>query len=650
MTARFFIFAPAEVLFMNLSLKRSFLLLIFFVPALYAGAQVKYRATVEPSQINKDEFANLRLEIENSTNLQQLRPPSLKDFNVVSGPNESTSMVTMNGVTKVSRSINYVLQPKRAGKFILGESAVVVGGKEYKCGPVSLVVKNQSGRTQSGQAPTPFFNPYLDPAPAPPAPKADYRDYILKKGESMPEKVGKNMHLLLQTNKTSCYVGEPIVATYKLYTRLKSESKMSKAPSFNGFSVVDMMRADDQSDEGREKLNGREYNVYTLRKSQLYPLQDGNIEIETATLDNRIIFIKDGESAERNIDNFFRGYPVDPDALVSQNYSLSSKPLTVTVKPLPEAGRPAGFNGAVGKFDIAAVLEKNSFGANESGKLLVTITGAGNLQLVTAPEISWPQGIEAFDAKVEDEYSNTIVPVTGKKTFAIPFTVSAEGKYTIPKIRFSYFDPAAAIYKTDSTSPVSFNVIKGSTTPVYDLDTLSQKKTQTLSSKFFNNREWIVGIIALLVITGLFTWNRMDRKAKLKKQIAEEKIKIERERTEAAQQLEVAAQKPQNPLHKTEECLNSTDCTDFYTLLNTEFKTWLAGKFKLEMPDVNAKKISSSFDKAGIDNNITLQVQQLMQEIEWQLYTPFERKDEAMNELYSRAQSLLHSISSQQQV
>jgi hypothetical protein len=48
------------------------------------------------------------------------------------------------------------------------------------------------------------------------------------------------MQLKLQTSKTSCYVGEPIVATYKLYTRLKSESKLSKTPSFNGFSVIDL--------------------------------------------------------------------------------------------------------------------------------------------------------------------------------------------------------------------------------------------------------------------------------------------------------------------------------------------------------------------------------------------------------------------------
>lgn len=629
---------------MNLFLKKGVLLVCTLLVALVTNAQVMYKASIVPSQINKDEYATLRLEIDNSTNVQQLKPPSLKDFNVVSGPNQEMGSTTVNGVSKVYIAISYVLQPKRAGKFIVGESAVVVSGKLYKSNPVNLIVKNESARTKSGQASPPLSSLFLDVPPPAAAPKENYTDYILKKGENVPEKVNRNMQLRLQTNKTSCYVGEPVIATYKLYTRLKSESKMTKAPAFNGFSVIDLMKPD-ESEESRETLNGREYNVYTVRKSQLYPLQDGEIELESATLDNRIVFIKDGAGAERNTQNFFNGYPVDPDAIINQTVSLSNKPLTIHVKPLPEAGKPGGFNGAVGKFEITATLEKNSFGSDESGKLLVTIYGAGNLQLVTAPEINWPQGIEAFDAKVQDEYESATVPVSGKKKFVFPFTVNAAGEYKLPPVRFSYFDPATATYKTDSTKPISFSVIKGSTQPSYDIDTLSKKQPVSFSKKMFSNREWIIGVIALLMMAGLYTWSRVERKARIKKKIGEEKVKIQTEKEEEVK-LQVVAEKPQNPLQKTEECLNSTDCTAFYTLLNGELKSWMAEKFSIDLPDVNSKKIIHAFDKAGIDNITTLKVQQLMQEIEWQLYTPFERND-TMSDLYSRAQSFIQMINNQ---
>src|SRR5690606_8613927 len=113
--------------------------------------------------------------------------------------------------------------------------------------------------------------------------------------------------------------------------------------------------------------------------------------------------------------------------------------------------------------------------------------------------------------------------------------------------------------------------------------------------------EWVVGVVGFLILGGLYFWNRQDRKAKLKKRIAEEKQKLQREELEKAQ-LAVVVEKPQNPLCKTEECLNSTDCTDFYKLLNVEFKQWLAEKFSLEIQDLNSKKIAAAFDKSGIDN------------------------------------------------
>ncbi|RYY43931.1 MAG: protein BatD, partial [Chitinophagaceae bacterium] len=471
-------------------------------------------------------------------------------------------------------------------------------------------------------------------------------DYILKKGENVPDKVSRNMQLRLQTNKTSCFVGEPIVASYRLYTRLKSESKLTKAPSFNGFSVIDLLRPDD-TEQSIEKLDGREYNVYTVRKSQLYPLQAGEIELEPATLDNNIQFIKEGVETQ-GMDGFLDGLSVSPDAVINQSVSLTSKPLTIHVKPLPESGKPGFFNGAVGKFDISATLEKNRFGADESGKLLVTVSGAGNLQLITVPEITWPTGLEAFDPKVTDEYDQATVPVSGSKTFSIPFTVNAKGSYRIPTIRFSYFDPTTASYKIDSTGPIDFTVVQGSTQPAYDIDTLSQKKTISFSQQIFSHREWIVGVIALLMILGLYSWSRREKKTI----VSPDKKAEERPETFApvspSVELQEIVGRPQNPLQKTEECLNSTDCTDFYTLLNAEFKTWLAAKFSLGLPEVNSKKIISSFDKAGIDNDTSLKVQRLLQDIEWQLYTPFERSD-SMHQLYSRAQSVLQTVDSYHQ-
>ena len=67
-----------------------------------------------------------------------------------------------------------------------------------------------------------------------------FDDYILKPGEKAEDKIQKNLFIKLDVSKTSCYIGEPITASYKLYTRLQSESNITDAPSFNGFSVSDL--------------------------------------------------------------------------------------------------------------------------------------------------------------------------------------------------------------------------------------------------------------------------------------------------------------------------------------------------------------------------------------------------------------------------
>jgi hypothetical protein len=81
----------------------------------------------------------------------------------------------------------------------------------------------------------------------------------------------------------------------------------------------------------------------------------------------------------------------------------------------------------------------------------------------------------------------------------------------------------------------------------------------------------------------------------------------------------------------------------FYSLLYGEMKEWLAYRFALDKQAIDVKTISTALDKAGIDNEVVLQLQQVLQEIEWQLYTPFER-DETMALIYSRSQAVLQSI------
>ncbi len=622
--------------------KKLFLIGLMSGVAFAARAQVKFTANISPLQVNKNEYVTLRLEVENGNNIGLIVPPSLNDFIVVSGPNQETGMSNINGAVTQYMAWSYILQPKRSGKILMEAATASIAGKNYKSNSLKLIVKNKAGSTNAGAGA--YSNPFaaMDPF-AEAKPTEEFSDYILKKGEQVQDKVKKNMQLCLQTSKTSCFVGEPILATYKLFTRLKSESKLSKSPSFNGFSVIDLQQPD-ETEYAREKLNGREYNVYTVRKVQLYPLQDGAIELESASLDNNIQFLKaEAGTAVNNVNGFLEGYNFGPDAVVNQKVSLSNKPVNITVKPLPESGKPAGFKGAVGKFKIEAALEKNNFSTDEAGKLTLTISGSGNLQLVTAPDINWPKGIETFEPKVKDELELQMVPVSGKKIFEFPFTVDLAGQYQLPAIDFSYFDPALVCYKIIHIDPITFSVQKGLHKPVYTADTIVAKLPANFSKKMFTNRGWIVGSIAMMMLAGLIFWLKKEPKSSYKKTSLPQQAVLPEEKINPF--IKTVNFNLQNPLSKTEDCLNNTDCNQFYNLLYSEMNGWLSYKFLPGEQNINTKAISTAMDKAGIDNEITLQLQQLLHEIEWQLYTPFERND-SMGQLYSRSQTILQLINS----
>jgi hypothetical protein len=631
------------------ALSKGLLLLIFlacFFCQCNVLAQVRFSASVSPTVIGKNETTELRLMVENAQDVQQIIPPSFKDFIVVSGPNQESSVETVNGVTRQSIGLTYELQPRAKGNFTIGEAIAKADGKTLKSNAVKLQVTNATSSSasnrNSGNFPFSGLSSLYDDG----MPRADNRDYILKKGENVQEKVAKNIFIKVDADKTSCYVGEPVVVNYKLYTRLKSESNITKNPSFNGFSVVDL------SQPGRpyyatEKLNGKEYNVYTLRKSQLYPLQAGAMEAEIAEVDNTIHFVKEDYFKSRRgstdallEDLGFAGLPAD--AMQDEKVTLQSKPLIINVKPLPDTNKPASFNGAVGSFTLDAGVEKSTFSTDDAGKFQFTISGRGNMNLLNAPEIKWPDGIESYEPRMVESLNKQDVPVSGSKGFEYSFTVKKAGTFTLPPVEYSYFDPVQHSYKIISTKPVTITVTAGTgknNAAKYVAD--DRSTNERVSATIFSNRLWIIIPVALIIFAGLFFWVK-------KENTKEHAVAVNRKAEQEAVQLaetKKEEQLPANPLAHTEYYLVQQNSKPFYETLNNEMRKFLASRLAVPVETLNKKRIAEELDKKGIGVGTSLQVQQLLDDIEWQLYTPFTDENK-MQEMYQAATNIIRAFDS----
>jgi len=625
---------------MRSGLQKIFLLL-FLLAGYCTHAQVKFTASISPAEIGKDEYAQLKLVVENANEVQQIVPPDLKKFNIISGPNQESGMTMINGVVKRYIALNFIIKPKTTGVFTIPPALTKADGGDYKSN--SVTVKVTATATGNSPGTNAFTSPFsgMDPF-AEPAPRLNYKDYILSKGEKPVDKIKKNMFMRVEVDKQTCFVGEPLVATYKLYTRLKSESNLVKNPSFNGFSVLDLQQPNDMGGYTIEKFEGREYNVYGIRKVQLYPLLPGNLELGTAEIENKIIFIK-AEYAGRqpgamnDVLRDFANAAIPPEGLEQQKVILQNKPVSVLVKPLPEENKPAGFKGAVGKFTIESRVLQNNFSTDDAGKMAIIISGSGNLQMINAPEISLPEGFDVFDSKATDDLYKGTVPVSGRKIFEYPFAVSTAGNYTLPEVSFSFFDTQDAKYKTVTSKPLEITVTRGSgkTKTIIAED---KKPEPNFLVQFFSNRLRVVSLVAVLIIIGLIVWLKRDK-------IQEKKIIAAPAIPEAAVEnpVEEILMAQENPLATAEACLDAENNTLFYAELNMGLKHYLAGKFSIPAEALNRKNITEKLDAKGISNETSVQLQDLMNQIEWHLYTPH-TDDVKRREMYERAHDLVQML------
>lgn len=157
-----------------------------------AFAQVKFSAVCPDKKISKNEYLRVQFIVENATNVQQIVPPSFKNFSIVSGPSHQSGMSTINGNIKQYIAIEFILKPRRHGTFTLGSATAKADGKTLRSNTLSVEVSNYSPKNSSGGASfSPFGNSMRD---ASPPPLHQFDEYILRKNENLQEKIKKSFY------------------------------------------------------------------------------------------------------------------------------------------------------------------------------------------------------------------------------------------------------------------------------------------------------------------------------------------------------------------------------------------------------------------------------------------------------------------------
>ena len=259
---------------------------------------------------------------------------------------------------------------------------------------------------------------------------------------------GISMKLLLSTREV--YVGQPVTATLKLFTRTNlSGINELKYPDLKGFLREDIETPPLRNLES-EVIDGVQYGTGVLQRFILYPQISGDIRIDaveiTALVQQRTN-VRDPFFDDPFFDSFFSGVSTVPQKVTTQ-------PVTIRVRPLP-APRPADFYGAVGSFDLSSSLSATEAKVNDAITLTVILKGSGNLNLAGEPMINFPQGIEKYDPKITVKSSGSS---SGSKTFEYLLIPRNTGSFELPPVSYTVFDPQQEKYVTLRTGGYSIGV------------------------------------------------------------------------------------------------------------------------------------------------------------------------------------------------
>jgi RNA-binding protein YhbY len=405
------------------------LFIVLFSAASLQSQDGTFTASADPTRVAAGEQFQLTLTFNGSdvNSVRNLKAPDFNRFVVISGPNQSTNMQWINGQMSASVAYTYILYARQEGKFTIGSATIEYKGKALKSNAIQMEVIQGKPKQQQKQ---------------PDQPSADIGDNLIVKAFS---------------DKQRVRLGEQLIVTFKLYTRVSvSGYDLAKAPAFDGFwgEDFDMPK---QPSQTNETLNGKQYRSVVIKKTALFATQAGNLKI--APLEVRCaVQVQAKRRGNDPFDQFFN----DPffQQVQTTNLDVKSNPLTITVDPIP-ANSPSGFSGAIGRFTFNASVDKNSVKAGDPITLKVTVSGSGNIKLVTVPKPQLPADIESYEPKISEDISRDGGIIRGKKTAEYLLIPRNAGQRVLEPMQFVYFDLDRKEYVTLRSQQFEFSIEPG---------------------------------------------------------------------------------------------------------------------------------------------------------------------------------------------
>lgn len=592
--------------------KRLFFILALVLTMLtpYATAAVRIKVNA-PRKVTCGE--NFRIEYYVSTrDVDDFSGPRFPAaINVVYGPSRSemSSYQVINGKTSGSSSVTftYTCTIDKPGTVTVPTATITIGGKAYRTGAITITATGHAARGSSSRQ--------------------------SQSDDAMPMKTGgritsNDLFITVTANKTNVHEQEPVVLTYRVYTRVNLTQLAGNMPDLKGF-LTQEVPLPRQKSFSMGSYKGVPYQTTTWCQYVMYPQQTGKLTIPSIRFDGVVAV------ANPNIDPFDAFFNGNPN-FSEVKKSIIAPSLSINVSKLPEP-RPMEYSGAVGHFDIKSSILTAKPRTGENLSVRVAITGVGNMKLITAPKLKMGNDFDVFPAKLTDKTKLTDSGMSGTMYYDYVVVPHQKGNYTLPSLKLCYFDTGTNTYKTTSTEPISFRVEQGSRISNEDEDLLrkdindiwhgSYSKPSTLFSLSSPVYYMLYGIVLIAFIVAFSLLRRSE------KYRSNTSLRLSRR----------AGKTAAKHLRKAARLLKAGDTAAFYDELASALLNYASQRLSIPMSEFRTDELATTLERHGVEQSLAAELVDVMKQCEFARYAPGDPKTN-MENLYKRSSDAIIRI------
>lgn len=545
--------------------------------------------------------------------------PQLDGCDLLFGPATSTMQSTqiVNGRMSTSSSIDFsfTYRANTPGEVTVPEVSVTSGGKTLRSRKASFQIL-PSDQPSQGQAQQGQQGSYGSQASAPtPAPS----------GKISPE----DLMVVVSFSKSSVYEQEPVVATIKVYTKYDISSFMpTTQPAFEGFLCEELPVNYETS---LEHFRGQNYHTAVLKRLLLYPQKAGRLTVNSGTYDVTIV-----QYETVNMGFFRTQRPVEKQITTTSNAAA------LNVRELPSP-RPAGFNGAVGKFTVSTTLEPELMRTNEASVYSYIVKGRGNIKYLSEPGVQFPAGIDAYTPKTNID-AKVIGGTNMSGTYTTDYTIVPQevGQFTIEGVPFVYFDPEDGEYHTVDVADTPIKVLRGNgpaapqqTTIDKVIDDIlhikpiaAESQTHELDYTFTKVYYWIMyGVVALILVLVIVIYRQQ----------------IKARADVRGRKLAKAGRVATKRLKAAHAAMTAHNSDAFYADLAKALWGYLCDKLALQPSQLTRDNVAEKLGEYGLAEKDISGVLDVLDDCEMARFTPA-HSDAEMAQLYSKASAAIKNI------